>query len=112
MATKTLKQYIETAINNNNFYSQRICNTTTICFAFPEIHIQGNIIDEKAWNMQCDACGANVVYTWMYTDKILKASRQVVKYGNKLGTCDGGDLTPYITKCGKKYWFDDFVRIG
>lgn len=111
MATKTLKQYIETAMNNNNFYSRGICNTAAICVALPEINMQGDIVDEKAWNMQCDTCGANVVYTWIYTDKILKASRQVVKYGKKPGTCDGGDLTSYITKCGRKYWLDEFVSI-
>lgn len=111
MKSKTLKQYIETAMENNNFYSHGICNTIAICVAFPEIDINGNIIDKKMWDMQCDACGANVVYTWVYTDKILKASRQVVKYGKKLGTCDGGDLVPYITKCGVKYWLDEFMRI-
>lgn len=112
MANKTLKQYIETAMKNRNFFSQGICNTVAICLAFPETDDHGDIIDEKAQNMQYDVCGGNVVYSWISTDsKILQASRQVVKYGKKPWTCDGGDLTPYITKYGRKYWLDDFVRI-
>lgn len=107
----TLKQYIEIAMENNSFYSRGIYNTASICMAFPETDIHGDIIDKKALSIQCDACDANVVYTWVYTDKILKASRQVVKYGRKPGTYDGEDLTPYITKCGQKYWFDEFVRV-
>lgn len=112
MTTKTLKQYIEIAIENNNFYSRGICSTVAICIAFPVINYHGNIIDPVAWSMICNANGRNVIYTWVYTDKISKASRQVVKYGKKPGTCDGGDLAPYITKCGRKYWLDEFVRIG
>ena len=114
MANKTLKQYIEIAIKNNNFYSQIMCNTAAICIAFPETDWRGDIIDHVAWSMQCDAYGANVAYSWISTDdnKILQASRQVVKYGKKPGACDGGNLTPYITKYGRKYWLDDFMRIG
>lgn len=109
----TLKQYIEKTRKDGNVFSQCICNTAAICVAFPETDCHGDIIDEKAYNMQCDACGADVLYSWISTDdKILQASRQVVKYGRKPGTCDGGDLTPYITKYGKKYWLDDFMRIG
>ena len=110
MKNKTLKQYIETAMNNNNFYSRGICGTAAICVALPETDYHGDIIDPVVRDMQCDACGGNVVYTWVYTDKILQASRQVVKYGKKPGTCDGGDLTPYITKCDRKYWLDEFIR--
>lgn len=109
----TLKQYIEKMVETRNFYSQGICNMAAICVAFPETDNCGNIIDQKAYNMQCDACGENVFYSWISTDdKILQASRQIVKYGKKPGTCDGRDLTPYITKYGRKYWLDDFVRIG
>lgn len=64
MATKTLKQYIEIAIENNNFYSRGICSMAAICIAFPEIDYHGDIIDPVARDMQCDACGGNVVYTW------------------------------------------------
>lgn len=110
MKSKTLKQYIEAAIGSNNFYSCGICSTVSICIAFPETNFHGDIIDQKIWDMQCDTCGANVVYTWVYTGKILKASRQVVKYGKKQGACDGGDLVPYITKCGRKYWLDEFYK--
>lgn len=109
----TLKQYIERTEETRKFYSQSICNTAAICFAFPEIDRRGDIIDKKAYDMQCDACGGTVLYSWISVDgKILQASRQVVKYERKQGTCDGGDLTPYITKYGKKYWLDDFMRIG
>lgn len=108
-----LKQYIEKMVETRNIFSQSICNTAAICLAFPKIDDRGNIIDKKAYDMQCNACGANIVYSWVSVDgKILQASRQVVKYGRKQGTCDGGDLTPYITKYGRKYWLDDFVRIG
>lgn len=113
MEIMTLKQYIEKIEENGNIFSQSICNAAVICLAFPETDDRGDIIDEKAQNMQYDTCGGNVVYSWISTDdKILQASRQVVKYGKKQGTCDGGDLTPYITKYGIKYWLDDFVRIG
>lgn len=109
----TLKQYIKKMEESGNFFSQGICNIAVICIAFPQTDRRGDIIDPVAWSMQCDACGVNVVYSWIAADgKILQASRQVVKYGRKPGTCDGGDLTPYITKYGKKYWLDDFVRIG
>ncbi len=116
MKSKTLKQYIEELTRNNayySYYSRGICSTAAVCVAFPQTNHNGDIIDEKVWHMQVDACGQNVVYTWVATtdNKILKASRQVVKYGKKQGTCDGGDLTPYITKCGYKYWFDEFVRV-
>lgn len=108
----TLKQYIEKMVETRNIFSQSICNTVAICLAFPEIDDHGDIIDEKAQDMQYDTCGGNVVYTWISTDgKILQASRQVVKYGKKQGTCDGGDLTPYITKYGRKYWLDDFIHV-
>lgn len=108
----TLKQYIEKMVETRNIFSQSICNTVAICLAFPEIDDHGDTIDEKAQDMQYDTCGGNVVYTWISTDgKILQASRQVVKYGKKQGTCDGGDLTPYITKYGKKYWLDGFIRV-
>lgn len=107
----TLKQYIQKIKESGDFYSQGICNTAAICIAFPETDCSGDIIDPIAWSMHCDACGANVVYTWIHTDKIIQASRQVVKYGKKPGTCDGGDTTPYITKYGKKYWLDDFVKL-
>lgn len=109
----TLKQYIKKMVETRNIFSQSIYNTVAICIAFPEIDNHGDIIDEKAQDMQRDACGGNVVYSWVSVDgKILQASRQVVKYGRKQGTCDGGDLTPYITKYSRKYWLDDFIRIG
>lgn len=109
----TLKQYIEKMVETRNIFSQSICNTVAICLAFPEIDDHGDIIDPVAWSMQCDSCGGNVVYTWFdFDDNDVICSRQVVKYGKKPGTCDGGDLTPYITKYGRKYWLDDFVRIG
>ena len=107
----TLKQYIQKIKENGDFYSQGICNTAAICFAFPETDYHGDIIDPIAWSMQYNNYGWNVVYTWIHTDKIIQASRQVVKYGKKPGTCDGGDTTPYITKYGKKYWLDDFVKL-
>lgn len=114
MNGKTLKQYIQNMVETRNFYSQGICNTAaTICVAFPEIDCRGDIIDPIAWSMLCANSGGKIVYSWISTDdKILQASRQIVKYERKPGTCDGGDLTPYITKYGKKYWLDDFVRIG
>lgn len=109
----TLKQYIEKMVETRNTFSQSICNAAAICFAFPETDYHGDIIDPVAWSMLCKNSGGKIVYSWISTDdKILQASRQIVKYGKKPGTCDGGDLTPYITKYGRKYWLDDFVRIG
>lgn len=107
----TLKQYIEKLEKNKNFFISGISNTAAICVAFPETDNNGDYIDRIAWSIKCDNCGMDIVYTWIQTDKILTASRQVVKYGRKPGSCDGEDLTPYITKYGKRYWLDDFVRI-
>lgn len=113
MNGKTLKKYIHDMVETNSFYSQGICNMDAICFAFPETDYRENTIDPVSWSMLCANSGGKIVYSWISTDdKILQASRQIVKYERKPGTCDGGDLTPYITKHGKKYWLDDFVRIG
>lgn len=107
----TLKQYIEKIEENGNFYSQGICGgTATVCIAYPETNHHGEIIDPVAWPMQRNTCGGNVVYTWIHTDKILQASRQVVKYGKKQGTCAGGDMTPYITKYGCVKFFPDLIN--
>ena len=110
---KTLNDYIKDAKMSKNYFAQSLNCEDVICLAFPETDYHGDIIDPVVWSMQCDSCGGNVVYTWFdFNGNDVICSRQVVKYGKKPGTCDGGDLTPYITKYGRKYWLDDFVRIG
>lgn len=105
---KTLKQFIEELPVKNSYFN----GTCAVCFGYPCINpgdAYADDFDEAAWNMQCDNCGQDVVYTWVeYEGKISGISRQVVKYGVKPGTCDGGDLTPYITKYGHRYWLDEF----
>lgn len=65
-------------VETRNIFSQSIYNTVAICLAFPEIDNHGDIIDEKAQDMQCDACGGNVVYSWVSVDgKIWEKARNV-----------------------------------
>lgn len=105
---KTLRQYIEEATVKHSYYT----GVFAVCMAHPCIETGDAYtedFDKKAWDMHCDRCGEDIVYTWVeYDGKIGCMSRQPIKYGVKPGTCDGGDLTPYITKYGHKYWLDEF----
>lgn len=109
---KTLNDYIKDVKMCKNYFVQSLNDEDAICLAFPETDDRGDIIDTVAWSMLCKNSGGKIVYRWISTDdKILQASRQIVKYGKKQGTCDGGDLTPYITKYSRKYWLDDFIHV-
>lgn len=111
MKTKTLRQYITDA-KKNGYFTHAENAFSAICVAFPETDMHGDCIDLIAWSMQCDNCGETVFYTWVeYDGKITGRSRQTVKYGIYPGSYDGQDLKPYITKYGRKYWLDDFIRM-
>lgn len=102
-----LTDFINDKIANRDFAVYGICNIGNLFIAYADAET-----DPAAWDLSCDSCGKAVIYSWMKTidnDKIIAPSRQTVKYGKKPGTCDGGDLTPYITKYGKRYWLDDFI---
>lgn len=103
-----LINFINEKIKKNDFAIYVICNMGGLFAAYADIEK-----DPVALNMQCNRSGEAVVYSWLKIiddGKIISPSRQTVKYGKKPGTCDGGDLTAYITKHGVKYWLDDFIR--
>lgn len=108
MKNAKLTDFICEKIKNHDFAVCSICGIGSLFISYADTEK-----DPVAWDLQCDRCGEAVAYSWMKTidsDKIIAPSRQTVKYGKKTGTCDGEDLTPYITKCGQKYWLDDFIR--
>lgn len=71
----------------------------------------GESCDKIALNMYYNHHQNRILYTWIWWNgEISGAKRQVVKYGKKPGSCDGADTVGFVTKYGKKYWLDEFVR--
>lgn len=105
---KSLADFIREKIDARDYAVQGICNSGSIFVAFADTYQ-----DNAAREMTTLADGAEIVYSWLQTvdnDEPIAPSRQPIKWGVKPETCDGGDLTAYITKHGVKYWLDDFIK--